>query len=82
MDVFRLRKDGTQNGSSPDFYPGEGLESVCRGERHARNAQRSAELPRDEVLVIRGDIQPKLRLLAVAEEQGIPRVAKASYTFC
>ena len=71
MNSGARRQDGAEDGGGSDFDAGELPEFVGRSEGDARNPERAAELPRHERLVVSGHIEVELRLLAVAEEQGL-----------
>ena len=71
MDTAGLREDGAQDGGSADLHPRQLPKLFRRRERYPRYPQRSTEIPCDKRLVIRRHIEVELRLLAVAEEDGL-----------
>ena len=71
MHVCTGRPDCAQDGCGADMHAREFPELLGGSKRHARNPQGAAELPRHKRLVVRGDVEVKLRLLAVAQEDGL-----------
>ena len=71
MDAGSLREDGAEDGGGSDFDACEFPEFFRRCERDAGDAQGAAEFAGDEGFVVGGDVQVELRLLAIAQEDGL-----------
>ena len=66
-----FREDGAQDGGGADGDARERLKLFRRSEGDAGDAQGTAEVPGDERLVIRCNVQVECRLLAVAQEHSL-----------
>ena len=71
MDSGSLRQYRTEYRGGSREHARQVPELVRWSEGNPRNPQCPAEFPRDERLVVRGDIQVELGLLPVAEENGL-----------